>query len=63
VLEADTFEYFKETGIFNKETAKKFRDNILSKGGSEHPMEIYKAFRGEEPSTKPLLRKSGLLKK
>jgi Zn-dependent oligopeptidase len=62
VLEADTFEYFLETGIFNKETAKKFRDNILSKGGSEHPMKLYKRFRGQEPSTKPLLRKSGLLK-
>ncbi len=62
VLEADTFEFFLEEGIFNKETAKKFRDNILSKGGSEHPMKLYKKFRGQEPSTKPLLRKSGLLK-
>lgn len=62
VLEADTFEYFLETGIFNKDTAKKFKDNILSRGGSEHPMELYKKFRGQEPSTKPLLRKSGLLK-
>src|ERR1019366_81247 len=61
VLEADTFEYFLETGVFNKETAKKFKDNILSRGGSEHPMELYKKFRGQEPSTKPLLRKSGLL--
>jgi peptidyl-dipeptidase Dcp len=62
VLEADTFEYFLETGIFNKGTAKKFKDNILSKGGSEHPMELYKKFRGQEPSIKPLLKKSGLLK-
>lgn len=62
VLEADTFEYFLETGIFNKETAKKFKDNILSRGGSEHPMKLYKKFRGQEPSTKPLLRKSGLLR-
>ncbi|MES2284103.1 MAG: M3 family metallopeptidase [Bacteroidota bacterium] len=62
VLEADTFEYFLETGIFNKETAQKFKDNILSRGGSEHPMQLYKKFRGQEPSTKPLLRKSGLLK-
>jgi peptidyl-dipeptidase Dcp len=62
VLEADTFEYFLETGIFNKETAKKFKNNILSRGGSEHPMALYKKFRGQEPSTKPLLRKSGLLK-
>lgn len=63
VLEADTFEYFLETGVFNKETAKKFQVNILARGGSEHPMELYKKFRGQEPSTKPLLRKSGLLKK
>jgi peptidyl-dipeptidase Dcp len=62
VLEADAFEYFKETGIFNKETATKFKYNVLSKGGSEHPMEIYKAFRGGEPSTQSLLRKSGLIK-
>lgn len=63
VLEADTFEYFLEEGIFNKDTATKFKDAILSKGGSEHPMELYKRFRGQEPSTKPLLRKSGLLKR
>lgn len=63
VLEADTFEYFLEEGIFNKDTAAKFKDAILSKGGSEHPMELYKRFRGQEPSTKPLLRKSGLLKR
>ena len=62
VLEADTFEYFLETGIFNKQTAKKFKDHILSRGGSEHPMKLYKKFRGQEPSIKPLLRKSGLLK-
>lgn len=62
VLEADTFEYFQETGVFNKETAKKFKDNILSQGGSLHPMELYKNFRGKEPSTKPLLKKAGLLK-
>lgn len=62
VLEADTFEYFLETGIFNKETAKKFKDNILSKGRSEHPMDLYKKFRGQEPSSKALLRKSGLLR-
>lgn len=61
VLEADTFEYFKETGIFNKETANKFRKNILERGGSEHPMSLYKKFRGHEPDTKALLRKSGLV--
>ncbi len=62
VLEADTFDYFLEAGIYNKEAGKNFRDKILSKGGSEHPMELYKKFRGQEPSIKPLLKKSGLLK-
>ena len=61
VLEADAFEYFLEKGIFNKEVANAFKENILSKGGSKHPMELYKAFRGAEPSTKALLKKSGLL--
>lgn len=61
VLEADAFEYFKETGIFNKDTASKFRKNILERGGSEHPMSLYKKFRGHEPDTKALLRKSGLV--
>ncbi len=61
VLEADAFEYFLENGIFNKEIATSFKRNVLSKGGSKHPMELYKAFRGAEPSSKALLRKSGLL--
>ncbi|MVZ64501.1 M3 family peptidase [Sphingobacterium sp. DK4209] len=61
VLDADAFEYFKENGIFNKEVAKKFKDNILSKGGTMHPMELYKAFRGKEPSVEPLLRRAGLI--
>ena len=61
VLDADAFEYFKENGIFNKEVADKFKDNILSKGGSEHPMTLYKRFRGQEPDVKPLLRRAGLL--
>ena len=61
VLEADTFELFKETGIYNKETATSFLENILSRGGSEHPMELYKKFRGKEPSTKALLVKTGLI--
>ena len=63
VLEADAFEYFKENGIFNKEVAKKYQENILMKGGSAHPMEIYKAFRGKAPDSKALLRKSGLVEK
>lgn len=63
VLDADAFEYFKEKGIFNKEVAGKFRDHILSKGGSEHPMTLYKKFRGREPDPKALLRRAGLLQK
>ena len=62
VLEADAFEYFKETSIFSEETGAKFKEHVLSKGGSEHPMDLYVKFRGNEPSTKPLLRKSGLIK-
>jgi len=61
VLDADAFEYFKENGIFNKEVANKFKDNILSQGGSEHPMTLYKRFRGQEPDVKALLRRAGLL--
>lgn len=61
VLDADAFEYFKEKGLFNSEVAKKFRDNVLSRGGSEHPMELYKRFRGREPDPNALLRRDGLL--
>jgi len=61
VLEADAFELFKEKGIFNKEVATAFKDNILSQGGSKHPMELYKKFRGAEPSSAALLKKSGLI--
>jgi len=61
VLDADAFEYFLEEGIFNPEVAKKFKDNILSKGGTVHPMKLYKAFRGKEPAVEPLLRRAGLL--
>lgn len=59
VLDADAFEAFKEKGIFNKEVAASFRENILAKGGSEHPMELYKRFRGKEPSVDALLRRAG----
>ncbi|NOQ75389.1 MAG: M3 family peptidase [Crocinitomix sp.] len=62
VLEADAFEFFKENGIFDSETAQRFNDNILSKGGASDPMELYEAFRGQKPSTDALLRKSGLIK-
>ena len=61
VLDADAFELFKEKGIFNKEVAHSFRVNILEKGGTRHPMELYKAFRGQKQSIKPLLKRSGLL--
>ncbi|MNK01039.1 Oligopeptidase A [compost metagenome] len=61
VLDADAFEYFQEKGIFDKETATKFKDNILSKGGTEHPMILYKRFRGQEPKPEALLKRAGLL--
>ena len=61
VLDADAFEYFKDEGIFNKEVADAFRENILEKGGSEHPMILYKRFRGREPDPDALLRRDGLL--
>lgn len=61
VLDADAFEYFKENGIFNRTIATKFKDNILSKGGTEHPMELYKRFRGQEPSPEALLKRAGLI--
>lgn len=63
VLDADTFEYFSEHGIFSKDIADKFRENILSKGGTEHPMELYKRFRGKEPKPDALLRRAGLISK
>lgn len=61
VLDADAFEFFKEKGIFNKEVANLYKTNILEKGGSEHPMKLYKQFRGHEPKVDALLRRSGLL--
>ncbi len=61
VLDADAFEYFKENGIFNKEVATKFKENVLSKGGTEAPMILYKRFRGQEPKPEALLRRAGLI--
>lgn len=61
VLDADAFAYFQEKGIFNKEVATKFKDNILSKGGTEHPMILYKRFRGQEPKPEALLKRAGLI--
>ena len=63
VLSADGFEYFKEKGIFNPEVANKFKKHILSAGGSEHPMTLYKRFRGKEPDVNALLRHAGLINK
>lgn len=62
VLDADAFEFFKEKGIFNREAADRFKDNVLSRGGSEHPMKLYVAFRGQEPNPDALLRRAGLIK-
>lgn len=61
VLDADAFEYFQEQGIFNAEVAQKFKENILSKGGTEHPMVLYKRFRGKEPKADALLKRAGLI--
>lgn len=60
VLDADAFSLFQQKGIFDKGTAQAFRDHILSKGGTEDPMVLYKRFRGQEPSAEPLLIRSGL---
>ena len=62
VLDADAFEFFKEEGIFNRAVADKFREHILSKGGSLHPMELYVNFRGKKPTSHALLKRSGLIK-
>ncbi|GGB71228.1 peptidase M3 [Flavobacterium suaedae] len=63
VLDADAFELFQEKGIFDKETATLFKENVLSKGGTEHPMLLYKRFRGQEPKPDALLKRAGLLAK
>lgn len=60
VLDADAFSVFQKNGIFNRQTADSFRKNILEKGGSEHPINLYKAFRGKEPSVLALLKRNGL---
>ena len=60
VLEADAFAVFKKHGIFNQKIARSFRDNILSKGGTENPMELYKRFRGGEPTIDALLKRNGI---
>ena len=61
VLDADAFEAFKETSLFDRKTAESFRKNILSRGGAEDPMTLYKRFRGAEPKIEPLLKRKGML--
>lgn len=63
VLDADAFAYFKQNGIFNREIAEKFKENVLSKGGTENPMDLYKRFRGTEPNIDALLERAGLIAK
>ncbi|MGM9689941.1 MAG: M3 family metallopeptidase [Bacteroidaceae bacterium] len=60
VLDADAFSLFQERGIFDPETAQSFRNNILSRGGTEHPMTLYKRFRGQAPTIHALLRRNGI---
>lgn len=63
VLDADAFSLFKGNGIFDQKTAQSFRDNILSRGGTEHPMTLYKRFRGQEPTINALLERNGIKRK
>ena len=60
VLDADAFSMFKKNGIFDRKTAQSLRDNILSRGGTEHPMTLYKRFRGQEPTIDALLERNGI---
>jgi peptidyl-dipeptidase Dcp len=63
VLDADAFAVFKKEGIFNPETAQRFRDCILSKGGTENPMTLYKRFKGSDPTIDALLKRNGIRRK
>jgi len=62
VLDADAFEYFKQEGIFNKKVATKFKEFVLSQGGTQDPMELYVKFRGQKPNPEALLKRAGLIK-
>ncbi len=62
VIEADAFHYFLENGIFNQDIAKSWKDNVLSRGGTEAPMTLYKRFRGQEPTIDALLIRDGVKK-
>jgi peptidyl-dipeptidase Dcp len=61
VLDADAYAYFQEKGIFNKEVADKFKNNILSQGGTQDPMDLYVNFRGKKPNPEALLKRAGLI--
>ena len=61
-LEADAFSVFKKNGIFDQKTAQSFRDNILSRGGTEHPATLYRRFRGQDPTIDALLERNGIKK-
>ena len=61
VLDADAFSLFKEKGIFNQDTANSFREHVLSKGGTEHPMTLYKKFRGQAPNINALLKRNNII--
>jgi peptidyl-dipeptidase Dcp len=61
VLDADAFEFFKDKGLFNKDVANKFKNSILTQGGTKHPMDLYKEFRGREPDADSLLKRDGLI--
>ena len=60
VLDADAFSLFQQKGIFNRETAQSFRDEVLSRGGTRPPMELYYKFRGQEPTIDALLKRNGI---
>lgn len=62
VLDCDAFETFREEGLLNPETGRRYRENILEKGGSDDPMELYRRFRVSDPKTEPMLRERGLIK-
>jgi peptidyl-dipeptidase Dcp len=61
VLDADAFALFQERGVFDKKTAVSFKENILSQGGTDHPMTLYRKFRGQEPTPDALLKRAGLI--
>ena len=60
MLDADAFAKFLENGIFDRKTANEFKENVLMKGGTENPAELYRRFRGQEPSIDALLKRDGI---